>query len=386
MHTGDMEKMPDTSSEHYSRTAKFLHWLTVLAIIGLFALGHYMTTLELSPFMLTLYSWHKWIGITVLLVTVLRLVWRFMYRPPALPASMTRSMQLAAHAGHWALYGLLLGMPLIGWLYSSASGFPVVLFGVLPLPNLVAANKALADTLGWLHWVGGWALAALVIGHAGAAIWHHVKLGDDTLVRMLPGKRTAGIAVVAAAAALALAGSPVVADPAATWTVDKGNSAFTFTAKQLNVPIEGQFKEFTAVIIFEPAKPEDATIDLTIGAASIATGNAQADQLLPGPDWFDAAQHPQASFKASGFTPKGGDAYDIPGTLSIKDHAAPVTVTATITITDDPESSDTLLARASGQATVSRTAFKVGLGQWADTNTIADDVVIGFAFTARRPK
>jgi cytochrome b561 len=378
---------PDDAGQHYTGTAKLFHWLTVLGVGGLFALGHYMTTLELSPLMLSLYSWHKWIGITVLTITVVRLFWRLGHRPPCLPATMSPVMQLAADAGHWALYGLLLGMPLVGWLFSSASGFPVVLFGVLPLPNLVGTDKALADTLGWLHWVGGWAFAALIIGHAGAAVWHHVRVRDDTLVRMLPGGRTALVVALAIVAGFSASGpAPGKAGPGDVWILDRENSQFTFAAKQLNVPVNGQFKSFTASIIFDPSAPDAASIDLMIDAESIATGNAQADQLLPGPDWFDAAQHPNASFNAKGFKAVGGDSYEIAGDLMIKGHKAPVTVSAVIELKDDPGNAGGLLAVAQGEATVSRTAYKVGLGQWADTNTIADEVVIGFKLTARRPK
>lgn len=124
-------------TQHYTSLAKLFHWLTAAAVIGMLALGWYMTSLELSPLMLKLYSWHKWIGICILLVTVLRLIWRFSHPAPPLPDDMSPVLKLGAHAGHILLYGLLLGLPLAGWIHSSASGFPVVWFSIVPVPNLV---------------------------------------------------------------------------------------------------------------------------------------------------------------------------------------------------------------------------------------------------------
>jgi polyisoprenoid-binding protein YceI len=277
-------------------------------------------------------------------------------------------------------------MPLLGWLHSSAAGFPVVLFGVLPLPNLVAADKALADTLGFAHWIGGWALVALIVGHAGAALWHHYKLRDDVLQRMLPGASSRNVASWLMGGVIAtMLVTPTLAGDPRSWTLEDA-SKFTFTAKQVNVPIAGEFKSFIAKIQFDPAKPETARIELNVDAASITTGNPQADQLLPGADWFAVAEHPQATFNATGFTATGGDTYDVAGELTLKGTAQPVTVTATITVADHPDDPARLRATASGSATISRTAFKIGQGQWADTNTIADEVVVAFEFTAHSAK
>ena len=187
-------------TQHYTKPAKFFHWLTAALVAALFALGWYMTTLELSPLMLKLYSWHKWIGITVLVLTVLRLVWRLKHPAPAMSDDMSPLMRTGAHAGHLLLYALLIALPLIGWARSSSAGFPVVLFSAVQLPDLIGPNKELSETLAWLHWLGGWLFLFLIGGHLGAAIWHHRVKQDDTLVRMLPGRRTvAGIAGMALA-------------------------------------------------------------------------------------------------------------------------------------------------------------------------------------------
>ena len=168
----------------YTPVAKGLHWLMAVLILGLLALGIYMSDLPLSPQKLTLYSWHKWAGVTVFLLVWVRLLWRVMHRPPALPASMAPLMRLAAHAGHGVLYLLMVAIPLSGWLMSSAKGFQTVWFGVLPIPDLLGRDKALGDLLQQVHEALNVLLMLTLAGHVGAALWHHFVLKDDTLRRM----------------------------------------------------------------------------------------------------------------------------------------------------------------------------------------------------------
>ena len=117
-----------------------------------------------------------------------RLAWRLANRPPEFPPGMTKMAQLAAHTGHWVLYALMLLIPVSGWLMSSAQGFPVVWFGVVPLPDLVAKNKELGELLKTVHVVLNYALLIAVIGHIAAALHHQFVKKDGTLKRMLPGR------------------------------------------------------------------------------------------------------------------------------------------------------------------------------------------------------
>ncbi|WP_412481205.1 cytochrome b [Azonexus sp. IMCC34839] len=157
-----------------------------ILLFGLLALGFYMHDLPLSPEKLQLYSWHKWAGVTAFLLVLVRLAWRVTHRPPALPDSMPKTMQLAAHAGHLGLYLLMLAIPLSGWLMSSAKGFQTVWFGVLPIPDLLDKNKELGDLLQQLHMLLNLAFIAILAGHIGAALKHHFIDKDDILTRMLP--------------------------------------------------------------------------------------------------------------------------------------------------------------------------------------------------------
>jgi cytochrome b561 len=173
----------DTESARYTRFAIVLHWLLALAIIGTFSLGIYMHELPISPRRIKLYSWHKWAGISILTLSALRLLWRLSHRPPAdlpMPAWQAR----AAHATHALLYTLFFAVPLSGWAYSSAAGFPVVLFGVVPLPDFVSPDKALAETLKGVHKVLTLTLGVLVIAHVLAALKHQLIDRDGLLARM----------------------------------------------------------------------------------------------------------------------------------------------------------------------------------------------------------
>ena len=173
----------------YTGTAIALHWGMALLLITLVGVGFYMQNLPVSPWKLKLYSWHKWAGVTAFLLAFVRLLWRATHQPPAFPASMTPPQRLAAHAGHGLLYLLMLGIPLSGWLMSSAKGFQTVFFGVLPIPDLLSKNQELAHTLGEVHEVLNFLLIAIVAGHVLAAIKHHWFDRDDVLTRMLPFQR-----------------------------------------------------------------------------------------------------------------------------------------------------------------------------------------------------
>jgi cytochrome b561 len=176
----------------YGAVAIALHWVLGLSILGMFGVGLYMTDLPFSPWRLKLYNWHKWAGVTILVLSVLRLVWRLTHRPPALPQAVTLGMPAwqtrAYHATHHAMYALFFVVPLMGWAYSSAAGFPIVWFGQIPLPDLLPVNKEFAELIKPLHEISAFALVGLAGLHIAAALKHQLIDRDGLLQRMLPGR------------------------------------------------------------------------------------------------------------------------------------------------------------------------------------------------------
>jgi cytochrome b561 len=167
----------------YSSVAIAFHWVLALAIVGAFGMGVYMSDLPFSPQRLKYYNWHKWAGVTILALSALRLLWRLTHRPP--PDLPTPAWQrLAAHGTHWALYALFFAVPLVGWAYSSAAGFPIVWFGVLPLPDFVSPDKALAEAIKPWHGYLAYALATLVLLHIAATLKHQFIDRDGLISRM----------------------------------------------------------------------------------------------------------------------------------------------------------------------------------------------------------
>lgn len=176
----------------YTLVAIALHWLLALAIVGMFGVGAYMTDLPISPLRIKLYNWHKWAGVTFLALTVLRVLWRVTHRPPALPAAVSNAMPpwqtQAYHATHHLMYVLFFVVPLAGWAYSSAAGFPIVWFGQIALPDLWAKNEAVAELIKPLHQLSAYALMGLAALHVAAALKHHWVDRDGLMQRMLRGR------------------------------------------------------------------------------------------------------------------------------------------------------------------------------------------------------
>ena len=174
------------TSVRYGVMAQALHWAIFLLVAGMFGLGWYMEPLPLGPEKLKLYNLHKSIGFTILVLMLLRLLWRWITPPPRLPASMPSWEAKAARAAHWMLYLLILAQAGVGILHSWSANFPVVVFDAFTLPNLTGADEALKKVLGATHYYGSWIILALVGLHAAAALRHHFIEKDDVLRRMLP--------------------------------------------------------------------------------------------------------------------------------------------------------------------------------------------------------
>ena len=182
-HTLLMTSNPSTL--RYTALAIVLHWLLALMIVASFGVGLYMSDLPISPTRLKLYNWHKWAGVTILALSGLRLLWRLTHRPPAAATGWQAGV---AQATHVLLYALFFVVPLLGWAYSSAAGFPVVWFGLLQLPDFVPVDKLLAEAIKPWHERSAMMMAGLVLLHVAGAAKHQWLDRDGLMQRMLLGR------------------------------------------------------------------------------------------------------------------------------------------------------------------------------------------------------
>jgi cytochrome b561 len=183
-----MNRKPSFATpEKYAGPAITLHWLIALLIICGFYIGWVMVHIHgITPTKLRLVSYHKWIGVTVFMLVLLRVLWRATHRPPPLPRQMPAWQRGLAHAVHGALYVLIVAIPVSGYLFSSAQGVQVVYLGVLPLPPLIGPDKALRAVLHTIHVYLNWALFWIVALHVLGALKHQLIDRDGLLARMLP--------------------------------------------------------------------------------------------------------------------------------------------------------------------------------------------------------
>ena len=174
-------------TRRYSSVARLFHWSIAGLILFQVPLAYYMIDLPLSPDKLESYALHKSIGLTIFALSTLRLAWRWLKPPPALPATLTGTQQRLAQLTHFLLYAITFIMPLTGWLSSSAANFPVSLFGWFTLPDLVAPNRELHEALELGHRILAYILFSTFMLHSGAALYHQFVLRDGVLAAMLPG-------------------------------------------------------------------------------------------------------------------------------------------------------------------------------------------------------
>lgn len=170
----------------WDAVTRTLHWLVAALILALFALGWLARLAPLTPGKISLFYWHKSLGLLVLALVLIRLGWRAGNRPPALPAGLAAWEPLVARATHVFLYFLIVLLPLSGWLIDSASGIPFQIFWRVPLPAIVPVSAGIEHLAEVVHLSASWALAVVLVGHIGAALRHHFVLHNTVLLRMLP--------------------------------------------------------------------------------------------------------------------------------------------------------------------------------------------------------
>lgn len=422
--------------DRYSVAAKAFHWSIALLLAFQLALGWRLEDLPRGPELFSAAQLHKSVGILILLLTLGRIALRYLNPPPPLMADSVWAARLAKGAHH-ALYAVMLGAPITGWVIvsSAKTKFATLLFGLVPWPHLPVPDSwhEPAEGLHGLMAILGLLLFAL---HVAGALRHQFFKGENVLGRMLPlmspgpvGKAMAALAAGLALLAMWLAhgagwqmpfGGPqappppveaapltpvspepvlpdaaegedaekaaadegegdeakVVAQPLADWTVALGGK-LGFTASWSGTPVQGQFGRWFSSIKFSPDAPEKTTIRVVVDLATANTDDSQRDEALTGAEFFNVGANPKAVFAATGLSPAGKGRYRANGTLTLNGRSKPVTLDVSLRIKGD-------VATVSGATRLDRTSFGVGTGEWAATDQIAAAVAVNFAFTARR--
>lgn len=180
-----------SDARSYSGLAKLLHWLSALTVIALFFLGLWMVDLTYyDEWYRTAPDLHRSIGLSLAMVTIVRILYRLSVSYPGPLASHPRMIVLASKVVHVAIYGLLLVLFISGYLITTAKGDPIAFFGFFEIPSVISGIDNLEDTAGEVHEVAAFTLIGLAILHALAALKHHFLDRDDTLLRMITrGKR-----------------------------------------------------------------------------------------------------------------------------------------------------------------------------------------------------
>lgn len=409
--------MLDNSQERYSRGAILLHWIIAGALAAELALG-FGTPHDASGF--AMMQFHKSLGITILLLTLVRIGWRLTHSPP--PALEKGFNGALAKLVHGLLYVFMLGAPLTGWAIVSTTdiNIPTLLYGVVPWPHLPLDNT-LNHTLEEAHELLAFMGIALFLLHVAGALKHHFINRDRVMARMSPGgSAKAGLVLLAAVVALhfgvmamlpgheegeeaaegaavaaaAVAAPDAVATPEATpsaeaseeaateeeiaaagplpsWNIQSGGS-LQFMATNSGSMLHGSFRRWDGSITMDPENPAGASIAIQIDLASATLGDATQDQMLVGSDFFNASANPTATFRSTNVT-RQGNGYRASGTLSLKGASRPQTINFTLSGSGARRS-------VSGSGTVDRNAFGVGTGESA--GGIAPNVQVEFSFTA----
>jgi len=173
------------SHERFTPLQRMLHWFLAVCILAMLFIGVGMES-TIRPTYLTLVSIHKPLGIAILALALIRLAVRLRSGAPALPPDLPAPMKLGAYLSHYALYALMIGMPLIGWAMLSTASYPVVMFGNVHLPLILPQSDSLHALLWDAHFYLAFALFALILLHVAAALFHALVRRDGVFEAMAP--------------------------------------------------------------------------------------------------------------------------------------------------------------------------------------------------------
>lgn len=171
------------TEDRFGIIAILLHWIMAVMILGLLALGLYMSGLQASPTKSQLYGWHKEVGMLALMLLVVRFTWRICGTTPTLN-NLPQWERIASRAAHWAFYAFMFAMPMTGWLMSSAAGYPVSFFGLFVIPTIISPDPDQKHLFAVIHeWIA-YGLITTVVLHIAAA-WKHFLIDKDNIMQRM---------------------------------------------------------------------------------------------------------------------------------------------------------------------------------------------------------
>ena len=183
------------------------------------------------------------------------------------------------------------------------------------------------------------------------------------------------LASIAAALAAFASLAPITAGAAEYTQVQPAQSSIAFNYQQMGVKMDGRFRNFSAQLAFDPAKPAAAKASVDVELASIDTGSADADAEVAGNPWVNTKAFPNARFVSSSVKPLGKDRYEVTGTLTIKGQSREIVVPASFSANGNAGAFD-------GSFTIRRGDFAIGEGSWSKFDIVANDVQIKFHIAA----
>lgn len=396
-------------SARYTGVAITLHWLIALALGGMIALGKSMYADDGQPIE-WMFQLHKSIGITILVLMISRIAWRFMNPPPPLPESMKPLEAKASHGVHIGLYAIVVLLPLSGWVMVSVSpfAFATVLYGTVGWPHLPVLPEMALETremiypaVKEIHEILSWALIALFALHFLGAIKHEIGDEEGVLKRIIPSLfgRTAppraparGALVAFGSAALffgIIAGGPVIAQairgygPAAesgvasNWQVNHEVSKLGFSGTFNGDDFSGTFNTWTADIAWGNDTLSENTVAVAVQTGSATTGDAENDRTLQAPEWFNTSKFPTATVSIGNFR-REGDQFIGDAVLTIKEQ----TVTVPFRFTIDYPDADTAIVN--GTTVLDRADINLGQSSDAGGGWVSTEIDVEVALQASR--
>lgn len=365
--------MLKNSADQFGGVTKTFHWMTALLVIGLLLVGTFMGDITDLALKLKTYNLHKSLGITVLVLTLCRIMWNNISRRPVLTDKIDFWEKPLLGPMHTFFYFLLIAMPLTGWLMSYYGARPVSVFGLPALPALASPDKTTKELFESLHGIIGYTIMAAVGLHIIVALKHHFRDKDIFLKRMLP--FVLFLALLLPSSAMADGMTNV-----RKWNVIHSESSLAFRPKQMGAEFKGTFSLFAADIAFDPDNLAASKVVVNVDISSARTEASDRDEALKGKDWFDVTQFPSAKFETTAFRKTGDKTYEAEATLTIRGISVPITLPFTLDITKRGSEGDR--AVVDGTVTLDRSKFQLGIGELADTSVIANEVPVDIHIVA----